>query len=158
MKKLDEPAGDDHAALETPRDRLTRFDPDVLVVERGEIIPLLADRAEELGIELGLQRVPKDYDCEAVPPYQQLAEESTFESYGQRHQSPARYNVPGRVLIDKSNAFFLGETNLAGCLDLVERSWKPLQELSWVSIGNVLTAIQIREARQQEILVQWRAW
>lgn len=70
MKKLDEPAGDDHAALETPRDRLTRFDPDVLVVERGEIIPLLADRAEELGIELGLQRVPKDYDCEAVPPYQ----------------------------------------------------------------------------------------
>ncbi|WP_231754685.1 hypothetical protein, partial [Halapricum sp. CBA1109] len=35
---------------------------------------------------------------------------------------------------------------------------KPLQELSWASIGNVLTAIQIREARSRGVLVQWHAW
>jgi DNA polymerase I len=62
------------------------------------------------------------------------------------------------VLIDRSNTFLYGETNLAGCLDLVERSHKPLQELAWASIGNVLTAIQIREALARDVLVPWKSW
>jgi DNA polymerase I len=157
-ERLEPVDGDEQSVLATLRDRLATLDPDVLVVERGEIIPLVADRAVELDHDFGLQRVPKGYDAEDVPAYQQLAGDSTFESYGQRHHSPARYNVPGRVLLDLSNTFFLEETNLAGCLDLVERSGKPLQELSWASIGNVLTAIQIREARRRDVLVQWRAW
>ncbi|MFB6147152.1 MAG: type B DNA-directed DNA polymerase, partial [Halobacteriaceae archaeon] len=57
-----------------------------------------------------------------------------------------------------SNTFFYGETNLDGVLDLVERSRKPLQELAWASIGNVLTAIQIREARSRGVLTPWNAW
>ncbi|WP_227377453.1 hypothetical protein [Haladaptatus halobius] len=40
------------------------------------------------------------------------------------------------------------QTNPDGYLDLVKRSGKPLQELSWSSIGNILTAIQIQEARE----------
>ncbi|MFB6175799.1 MAG: DNA polymerase domain-containing protein, partial [Halobaculum sp.] len=158
MGRLESVEADEETVLETLRDRLATLDPDALVVERGEIVPLVADRAAELDLDLGLQRVPAGYDSEDVPAYQQLAGDSTFESYGQRHHSPARYNVPGRMLIDRSNTFFLGETNLAGCLDLVDRSGKPLQELSWASIGNVLTAIQIREARWRDVLVQWRAW
>jgi DNA polymerase I len=146
------------AALETLRDRLAETDPDVLAVERGEVVPLVAEAAADHGIDLGLPRVPPDVDGDDVPVYQELAGDSTFESYGQVRHSPARYNVPGRVLIDRSNTFFLHETNLAGALDLVGRSWKPLQELSWASIGNVLTAIQIREARRRDVLVQWRAW
>ncbi|WP_135666683.1 type B DNA-directed DNA polymerase [Halorhabdus rudnickae] len=144
--------------LHALRRQLREFDPDVLSVERGEIVPLVADAADEHGIDLGLQRVPAGVSKRQVPAYQQLAGESTFESYGRRMHSPARYNVPGRVVIDRSNTFFLEETNLAGALDLVERSGKPLQELAWASIGNVLTAIQIREATRRDVLVQWRAW
>ena len=174
-----EPAGETaRDALETLRDRLARFDPDVLSVERAALLPVVADAAAERGIDLGVARVPDGTDApdgtsasdetstpdgtsgsdEGLPAYRQLAAASTFESYGRRHHSPARYDVPGRVVIDGRNTFFLDETNLAGCLDLVERARKPLQELSWASIGNVLTAIQIWEARARDVLVQWHAW
>jgi DNA polymerase I len=33
-----------------------------------------------------------------------------------------------------------------------------LQELPWASIGNVLTAVQIREALSRNVLVPWQAW
>jgi hypothetical protein len=72
--------------------------------------------------------------------------------------SPARYNVPGRAIIDESNTFFYGETNLDGVLNLVSRSKKPVQELAWASIGNVLTAIQICEAHDRGVLVPWNSW
>ena len=72
--------------------------------------------------------------------------------------SPARHAVPGRAVVDESNTFFWDQSGLAGCLDLVGRSRKPLQELSWASIGNVLTAIQVREACERDVLVPWNAW
>jgi len=90
--------------------------------------------------------------------YQQLASRSTYSSYGRVGHSPARYNVPGRAIIDESNTFFYGETNLNGVLDLVSRSKKPVQELAWASIGNVLTAIQICEAHDRRVLVPWNSW
>jgi DNA polymerase I len=153
------PVGDTTAeVLGTLRDRLAHEDPDVLAIDRGPILPLVAEAARDYDIDIGLARVPAGMTPSDVPTYQELAGASTFESYGQVRHSPARYNVPGRVLIDRSNTFFLEETNLAGCLDLVERSRKPLQELAWASIGNALTAIQIREARARGVLVQWRAW
>ncbi|WP_336325186.1 type B DNA-directed DNA polymerase [Halovenus sp. HT40] len=131
------------------RDRLEVADPDVLVLSTGALVPALFETAEqfELSFQLGRR-----------PGYEQLASQSTYESYGQVGHSPARYNVPGRVIIDQSNTFFYDETNLDGCLDLVERSRKPLQELSWASIGNVLTAIQIREALSRNVLVPWKSW
>jgi len=90
--------------------------------------------------------------------YQQLAGQSTYSSYGQVGHSPARYNIPGRAIIDESNTFFYEETNLDGVIGLVSRSRKPLQELGWASIGNVLTAIQIVEASDRDVLVPWNSW
>ena len=66
--------------------------------------------------------------------------------------------MPGRAIIDESNTFFYGETNLDGVLDLVSRSRKPVQELAWASIGNVPTAIQICEAHNRGVLVPWNSW
>jgi len=125
--------------------RLDEIDPDVLVVSSSELIPRLATLGD--GVDLGRR-----------PGYQQLARASTYESYGQVGHSPARYNVPGRAIIDRSNTFMWNETNLDGCLDLVERSGLPLQELAWASIGRILTAIQIRAARERNVLVPWKAW
>jgi DNA polymerase I len=131
-------------------DRVDERDPDVLVLSTARIVPELFGTAAEH--EVG------DVALGRRPGYRQLAGRSTYESYGQIGHSPARYGVPGRAIVDESNTFFYGETNLAGCLDLVERSWKPLQELAWASIGNVLTAMQIREARDRNVLVPWRSW
>jgi DNA polymerase I len=66
--------------------------------------------------------------------------------------------VPDRAIIDESSTFFYGETNLEGVLDLVLRSKKPVQEVAWASIGNVLTVIQVCEAHDRGVLVPWNPW
>jgi len=127
-------------------------DPDILVCSTSQIIPTLYEMATAAGVdEFTLSRWP-DVD------YQRLASRSTYSSYGRVGHSPARYNVPGRAIIDESNTFFYGETNLDGVLDLASRSKKPVQELAWASIGNVLTAIQICEAHDRGVLVPWNSW
>jgi DNA polymerase I len=127
-------------------------DPDVLVCSTSEIVPTLHGMATDAGVDdFSLSRWPN-------VDYQQLASRSTYSSYGRVGHSPARYNVPGRAIIDESNTFFYGETNLDGVLDLVSRSKKPVQELAWASIGNVLTAIQICEANDRGVLVPWNSW
>jgi DNA polymerase I len=146
----DRVSGDPVRVLGAVLDRVAGRDPDVLVLSTARIVPELFETADAHGIgEVALGR---------RPGYRRLAGRSTYESYGRVGHSPARYSVPGRAIVDESNTFFYHETNLAGCLDLVERSWKPLQELAWASIGNVLTAMQIREARDRNVLVPWRSW
>jgi len=150
-------AGD--TATGSPTDILTAVqaaledqNPDILVCSASEVIPTLYEMAAAAGVdEFTLSRW-SDVD------YQQLASRSTYASYGRVGHSPARYNVPGRAIIDESNTFFYGETNLNGVLDLVSRSKKPVQELAWASIGNVLTAIQICEAHDRGVLVPWNSW
>ncbi|MFB6124922.1 MAG: type B DNA-directed DNA polymerase [Halanaeroarchaeum sp.] len=142
--------GDPVGVLDTVLDRVEHRDPDVLVLSSAAIVPALFETAEthELGkIELG-----------RLPGYTRLAGRSTYESYGQVGHSPARYTVPGRAIVDESNTFFYHQSGLAGVLDLVGRSGKPIEELSWASIGNVLTAMQIHEARARDVLVPWRSW
>ncbi len=129
--------------------QLQQKDPDILILSSSELIPLLHKKANQHNLDLELGR---------IGGYQKLAGKNTYTSYGNVGHSNARYNVLGRVIIDESNSFFYHETNLGGLLDLVERSWKPVQELAWGSIGNILTAIQIRKALQEGVLVPWKSW
>ncbi|RBI63380.1 DNA polymerase I [halophilic archaeon] len=142
-------SGSGAAVLEALDERVGRADPDVLVVNTADAVPALYRQADRLGVAFRLGR---------LPGWQQLAGKSTYASYGRVGHSPARYDVPGRVIVDESNTFMWDRTDLDGCLDLVERSWKPLQELSWSSIGSILTAIQVREARRRNVLVPWHSW
>ena len=83
---------------------LEEHDPDILVCSTSEIIPTLYEMAAAAGVDdFSLSRWP-DVD------YQQLASRSTYSSYGRVGHSPARYNVPGRAIVDESNTFFYGET------------------------------------------------
>ncbi|GAB7009508.1 type B DNA-directed DNA polymerase [Halorubrum trueperi] len=129
--------------------RVEEREPDVLITNTAAIVPLLFEAAEIHGYGA--------YSLGREPGYEKLASESTYESYGSVGHSPARYSVPGRVIIDESNSFFYHESGLHGCLDLVERSGLPLQELGWASIGRVLTAMQIHEANARNVLVPWKA-
>ncbi|MFC6751937.1 type B DNA-directed DNA polymerase [Halorubrum tibetense] len=144
-------AGPTPEATVTAVDRAVRErDPDVIVVSTAKLVPVLFDAADT-------HDVP-NFELGRAPGYTKLAEESTYTSYGQVGHSPARYTIPGRVVIDESNTFFYHEAGLSGCLDLVNRAGLPLEELSWASIGRVLTAMQIRAARDRDVLVPWQAW
>ncbi|WP_101296501.1 type B DNA-directed DNA polymerase [Halegenticoccus soli] len=136
--------------LEAVAGRLDDDDPDVLLLNASEIVPTLYEQAERLG--------DREFRLGRLPGWQQLAGESTYANDGRVGHSPARYNLPGRAIVDRSNTCMWNRTNLDGCLYLVERSGKPLQEVARSSIGNVLTAIQIREARRRGVLVPWNSW
>lgn len=137
--------GDDERILETVSARIDAIDPDLLVVNTASIVPVLSDRAAALDLD--------DFALGRQPGYRQLAGESEMQTYGQILHSPARYTVPGRAIIDRSNSFMWGTAGLPGLLDLVGRSRKPIQEAGWASIGNLLTAIQIRAADERGILI-----
>jgi DNA polymerase I len=138
------------AVLDELHDRLATRDPDVLCCSTAHIVPFCHEQAADIGLE--------DFRLGRAAGYEQLAGASTYESYGQVGHSPARFRVPGRAVVDRSNSFLLDESGIPGLLDLVERSWRPLQETAWGSIGTILTAIQVREALERDVLVPWNKW
>jgi DNA polymerase I len=147
--------GSEPAVLRTLATRLERVNPDVLVVSHGGLLPLVEKRAGDHGVDLSWGRDAPESTRSGVT---QLAAANTYESYGRTGHSPARYTVPGRAVLDESNSFLWGQSGLAGLLYLVEQSWKPVQEAGWASIGNVLTAMQTREALDRGVLVPWNKW
>lgn len=136
--------------LEKLRIFLEKEDPDVLVVNQAALVGVLKEKIDAYGLEFSLGR---------VDGWRKLAGDNTVSCYGKTVYSSARYNIPGRVLVYEDNSFMFGKTGIEGMLDLVERSWKPLQELAWASIGNILTGIKIRKAfLDRNVLIPWKNW
>jgi len=129
--------GNDESVRDAVEHALAERDPDVLVLSSAALVPLLAGA----GVDLGRR-----------PGYRRLAGESTYVSYGRVGHSPARYAVPGRAIVDRSNSFLLSKSSMAGLRYFVAQAGKPIQELARDSIGGVLTAIEIREARKRDVL------
>ena len=135
--------------LKALKQKVSEEDPGILLVDRGQILPLIEEKFEEYGFRFSLGKMDE---------LQQLAGGNTVSSYGKTVHANARYNVPGRIVIDRSNSFMFSETTMEGLWDLVSRSYKPLQELAWGSIGNLLTAIEIRKAYSEKTLTPWKNW
>ncbi len=129
---------------------LEEKDPDILIVNTSELVPLVHKKSREIDLT--------DFHLGRAAGYRKLSGGSNFESYGTTKYSPPRYDVPGRAIVNRSNSFFLEKTGMHGILDLVRRSWKPVQEAAWASIGNILTAIQVRHAHINNVLVPWKPW
>lgn len=146
----EKPAGNEEEVLEALIKVFEEENPDIVLVNRGRLLQVLNTKISEHGLEFSLGRMEK---------FQKLAGENTVSSYGKRQHSAARYNIPGRILIDRSNSFMLEEATLEGLWDLVERSYRPLQELAWGSIGRILTSIEVRKAYlEEETLTPWKNW
>ncbi|MBY6293932.1 hypothetical protein GLU60_00920 [Nanohaloarchaea archaeon H01] len=127
------------------REVFQSLDPDIILVSRGQLLELID---QEFSFPLG-----------RINGFEQLAGENTVSCYGKTVHSNARYNIPGRVIIDRSNSFLLDEAKFHGLWDLVERSYRPIQELAWGSIGRLLTSIEIKEAYiNRNILTPWKNW
>lgn len=142
--------GSPSTILDTIERYLNDHDPDIIQVSHSTVIERLYDAADTHGHET--------FTLGRMRGMEQLAGASSYEQYGKVGHSPARYNIPGRAIINEENSFFLTETNMAGLRYLVRQSHKPIQEAAWASIGNILTAIQIRTAHANDVLVPWKAW
>jgi len=142
--------GDELKVLEKLKETFKQDNPDLILVNNAQLLRTIQHKIEKHRMDFNLGRVNS---------FQKLAGENTVSSYGKIMHSNSRFNIPGRVIIDKSNSFLYKETNIEGLLDLVDRSYMPLQELSWSSIGSVLTGIEVKKAYlQEQTLTPWKNW
>jgi len=131
---------------------LETHDPDVLVCSTSEIVPTLYEMATDADVDdFSLSRWP-DVD------YQQLREPvDVLELRPRRSLAGAVQRArPGdhrRV----EHVLLRGDEPRRRPRPRVALE-KPVQELAWASIGNVLTAIQICEANDRGVLVPWNSW
>ncbi|HIH43597.1 MAG TPA: hypothetical protein HA257_00510, partial [Candidatus Methanoperedenaceae archaeon] len=127
---------------------VAHIDPDLIFTERGDSfeLPYLHHRASLHGIELQLGR-----EKDILP---ECGGKSYF-SYGRILYKPRGYLLSGRLHLDRS-CFLFREGGLPGLIDLSRITGIPMQELSRLSPGSAVTALQVNQALRDGVLVPWK--
>ncbi|MCZ7391851.1 MAG: DNA polymerase domain-containing protein [Candidatus Methanoperedens sp.] len=123
-------------------------DPDLILTERGDSfdLPYLHHRAALHGIELQLGR-----EKDTLPE----GSGKSYFSYGRILYKPRGYLLAGRLHLDRSS-FMFSEGGLLGLIDLSRITGIQLQELSRLSPGSAVTALQVNQALRDGVLVPWK--
>lgn len=139
-------------AINAVNEIIERYDPDLILSERGDstLFPALLNvaRREKLQLRLDRDRVLTERKIET--------EGRTYFSYGNIVYKPPSYPLFGRWHIDRENSFAHHETGMEGLLELARLSRVPLQKMSRVSPGAAMTSMQMYRAITDGILVPWR--
>ncbi len=141
--------GDDEAEmLKRLSCEVATSDPDIILTEHGDSfeMPHLYHRAALHDIDLQLGR--EKY----------IHKESggrSYFSYGRILYRPEGYMLSGRLHLDASS-FVFREGGLPGLIDLARITGIPMQELSRLSPGSAVTALQVNQALRDGVLVPWK--
>ena len=126
------------------------IDPDIVVTEGGDTmgLPALISMASSAGVEVRLGREKRGVVVrrDAV----------TTWSYGRVVRSEAYHALEGRVHIDGGSSFIFKEGGIEGLFEISRMSGIPCQDLSRLSPGSAISAIQIRQSMEDGVLVPWK--
>ncbi|MCB2202888.1 hypothetical protein KQH56_02660 [bacterium] len=138
------------STLVTLRRVIHRFDPDLIVTRWGDtwLLPLLMEKSEELGIDLGLNR-----EAGRQP---KILEARTYFSYGQIIHRGQQVHLFGRLHIDRRNAVSWGEYDLEGTIETCRVTALPLQTSARVSPGTGISSIEMLTALRSGVLVPYQ--
>lgn len=161
--KSDSTSGDNSAYLVHKRDyadsasflqELERgmriMDPDVVITEKGDSIgfPAMMSVASSANIGLRLGRDGRDVV---------LKRKSIINwSYGRLLKSEAYHALQGRLHIDLGHSFIGKEGGIEGLIEISRISGIPVQDLSRLSPGSAISAIQINQSMKDGVLVPWK--
>jgi len=128
--------------------KIETSDPDILLTDRGDSFdfPYLYHRAALHGIGLQLGREKDNLTDKGGRSY---------FSYGRILYKPGGYVLSGRLHLDTSS-FLFREGGLFGLIDLARITGIPVQELSRLSPGSAVTALQVNQALRDGVLVPWK--
>ncbi len=131
-----------------------KYDPDAIISSYGDSY-ILRRLIGERGALRYLNR-----ESAAKPPTPRSAASRpgsgrTYFSYGRTLYKYSSVILKGRLHIDGRNSFFYGEAGLDGIIELSRLSAIPVQRLSRVSPGTVVTAIETNYAISRDILVPY---
>lgn len=127
-----------------------RADPDVVLTEGGDahLLPVLRHRGQAWGMDVRLGRTPS--------PLATPSRRTTVRSYGRLLRRGGHHRLEGRVHIDLATSFLGREAGLPGLIELSQASGCPLDAVARRSPGAVISAIQVRTAMQDGVLIPWR--
>jgi DNA polymerase elongation subunit (family B) len=122
--------------------------PDLILTERGDSfeLPYLHHRASMHDIDLQLGR-----EKDSLPE----SKGKSYFSYGRILYKAKGYKLAGRLHLDRS-LFLIKEGGLLGLIDLSRITRIPLQELSRLSPGSAVTALQVNQALRDGVIVPWK--
>jgi len=127
-------------------------DPDVIYAKNGDgfVLPYLYCRAAINGIkdELVLGREPQETS--------KKRRGKSYFSYGNILYKPPSYTLRGRLHIDRTSSFIFSEGGLSGLIDLARLSCIPVQDLSRLSPGSAISAMQVNHALKDGYLILWK--
>ena len=137
------------ALLIAVQSTLIRHDPDLILTAHGDawLLPHLLKLSEETGLPLSLNR------DEAHPIHRKGAR--SYFAYGQVIYRGEQVHLFGRWHIDIHNAVMYHDYGLEGIWELARITSLPVQTVARVSPGTGISAMQIRTALKQGILVPW---
>ena len=126
------------------------IDPDIVVTEGGDStgFPALISMASSAGMEVRLGRSKREVSVrrDAV----------TTWSYGRVVRSEAYHALEGRVHVDGATSFIFKEGGIEGLFEVSRMSGIPCQDLSRLSPGSAISAIQVRQSMEDGVLVPWK--
>lgn len=136
--------GDENEMLARISQVVERDDPDIIITNGDDSFdfPYLYKRAEKHGITLQLGRA-KDKDPK---------KSRSYFSYGRIFHKPQGYILSGRLHLDRAS-FMFREDGLSGLIDLARITGIPMQELSRLSPGSAVNAMQVNQAQRDGALV-----
>lgn len=126
------------------------IDPDVVITHDGDDIDLPALRrlADDAGMPLRLSRSAHD----GTP----RSQASVAWSYGRLLRKEAYHALEGRLHIDMGRSFIGKEGGIEGLLELARTSGLPAADLSRLSPGSAISAMQIRQSMEDGVLIPWK--
>lgn len=136
--------------LETLSGVFKKFDPDLILSHWGDAwhFPMLQRMEQRFRIPLPLHRDQKR------PRLGRHGK--SYLSYGRIVRREEATYLSGRWHLDAQNSFILAECGLEGLLELARLSCIPVQSLARSSTGTVITAMQLKEAHREGILIPYR--
>lgn len=129
---------------------IASIDPDVVLTAGGDQrwFPWLIEQAEVHNTPIVLGRTAEHL--------QQSTGQRTVHSYGQTRHRHGAFFLKGRLHLDVKNSFIVNEGGLAGLFELAQHSRQSAQIISRLSPGSVISAIQMRVAMDDGVLVPWK--
>jgi DNA polymerase elongation subunit (family B) len=146
----DEVDGDEEEVLRGVEELVREKDPDVIYTDGGDsfLLPYLHHRAKWLsmaGPHLGRDRGRRP-----------STKGKSYFTYGRIVYKPPSYKLGGRIHIDRTSSFMLIESGLGGLIDLARISRTPVQELSRLSPGSAISAMEVNQALMDGCAIMWK--
>ena len=129
---------------------MKEIDPDIVITYDGDSvdIPALIRLAQKSEMNLDISRNGSDSSPRT--------KERVDWSYGRLMRKEAYHPLEGRLHIDMKRSFIGKEGGIEGIMELARTSGLPAADLSRLSPGSAISAMQIRQSMEDGVLIPWK--